>query len=214
MSIAEPSTPRNYTYYEPEVEVGETRNTLMWDLNRDDNVARMGDLMRQHAGMAWDPEHPYDEVALLATSNRQAFAAVQSFVRRGWRYFNNAEDTVTTHPFRTQYDVTYHFLAHQNVGWRIELMTLGYGLSPVHWAILDRTRSGALPVVHLSFKVPNMSAYEAVLSRWHGHLLHAQSCTSSYGVFSYWAGQPVDGNPEVYLKPRINLRDTREGNGR
>lgn len=103
------------------------------------------------------------------------------------------------------------------------------GFSPLHqalWTPSGKTptweSSAELPVAHLSFK-PTMPKHSALLkgeellsqrqrsyNRVIDHLrtysyIHAQTCQSTYGVFSYWLYQ--DETRQLYVKPRINTRD-------
>lgn len=150
-----------------------------------------------------------DEIALLVSDNSQLEHLDMILCRNmGWEKFNTAHDAVKTAPIRSSYTVEYHFFRHPDVAWRLEVMRLSSGVSPLHSAIpLPLARQVAVPV-HASFKTPNEEQYAYA----RGHLENqgfslAQQCDSTYGRFSYFTtlGLPVNRVP--YVKPRVNLRD-------
>jgi hypothetical protein len=141
-----------------------------------------------------------------------------------WDYFNAAADTVFTTPFCTRYGVRYRFYRHPQFAYRLEVMTLREGFSPLHEALWvahsgDKRTDRRFPMPHLSYK-PERTAKEAggveleTLRRSYGravqHLednacIHVQSCQSTYGQFGYFIGN--DTARQIYIKPRVNLRD-------
>lgn len=151
-----------------------------------------------------------DEFALLVGDNTQLDQLDQLLtLDYGWERFNVASDSVRTAPIRSAYDVEYHFFRHPDAHYRLEVMRLRTGVSPLHAAIpLPLGRQVATPV-HASFKVEDEERY-AYARTYVGGLgyVEAQRCDSTYGRFSYWTkmgGAFVDRVP--YLKPRVNLRD-------
>ena len=149
---------------------------------------------------------------------------------QGWDHFNSAADLVLANPFGTRYVVEYNFLRHPVHPWRLELMQMGTaedgntGFSPLHQALWPNgqeptwTDHATFPIPHLSFKphpdlVKEMGARKAVRQAIdtvsvHGAII-AQACQSTYGEF--WYLSPTDALRQLYLKPRINLRDAGEG---
>lgn len=99
------------------------------------------------------------------------------------------------------FDVQYEFLhlpGHQT--WRIEAMQVLSGMAPLHDAAMQG-RDAA--IVHASFKVPtleHMHVAEHQLAR--AGLRSLAGYRNAYGVLSYWKGRH-----DVYVKPRVNLRD-------
>jgi hypothetical protein len=157
-----------------------------------------------------------DEVAVMLPSQLDALQWVSEAVKNdGVTLFNKAEDDVRTYPFDTQYDVNYYFLSTPH-DFRVEAMALGNGISPLHEAMRPgrRYRDKVMyPVpVHYSFKTESEDQYRHVMN-WldAAHFHHAQSCQSTYGRFSYWLAEGEDGQiPDMYLKPRVNLRDIKK----
>lgn len=158
-----------------------------------------------------------DEASVLVPLEAEADIHEYLVDTNGWERFNTASDTVFTNPFSTRYRVHYAFYRHPAVPYRMEVMVLGdEGFSPLHQALdyLRKERGGpdAYAVPHLSFKpVPRggqslHKAYAQAVDyiRSHGGI-HAQTCQSTYGSFGYYIGN--DALRQVYLKPRVNLRD-------
>lgn len=148
-----------------------------------------------------------DEMALYFPHSSLLALYLSLAVQRDWSLFNYAEDNVTARPIPGNYAVEYWFLQHSDRPYRMELMTIQKGFSPLH-ASMNRSMNNVnspVTLAHASFKVADEAAYgAAVLAlRKAGYDL-AQHCESSYGRFSYF----LDGEPPfVALKPRINLRD-------
>lgn len=167
-------------------------------------AARYNSVLEQISGA-----YSIDEVALLVSDNSQLEHLDHLLCRDfGWEKFNSAHDSVRTAPIRSGYTVEYNFFRREGIPWRLEVMRLSSGLSPLHSAIpLPLARQVCTPV-HASFKVPDEDNY--AVARFEldglGYVL-AQQCDSTYGSFSYWTkiGLPVGRVP--YLKPRVNLRD-------
>lgn len=155
-------------------------------------------------GRQWGP---IDEIALNVETQPELIALAQCLKDLGWAQFNRARDNVRTSPIPSRYEVEYHFFEHLDKPWRLEVMKMTSGYSPLHGA-LARPVGGALCVpVHASFKVPDEERYAYAredLSEM--GLFEAQRCDSTYGRFSYWTN--LDQSEKVpYLKPRVNLRD-------
>jgi hypothetical protein len=148
-----------------------------------------------------------DEVALISGPNISG--PINMLVsEEGVEHFNFAQDTVSVEPFGTAYDVSYNFFR-TPYPWRIELMQITGGVSPLHAGYeMYRHQAGSLPVVHFSFKCAIEWEYEeACAALTQEGLSLAQECRSRYGRFSYWRDRELLDNRMVYLKPRVNLRD-------
>lgn len=150
-----------------------------------------------------------DEVALLVDGNDQLYTLDTLLCRDfGWERFNIAHDNVRTAPIRSAYDVEYHFYRHHDKEWRLEVMRLTGGISPLHAAIPPPLSRQVCAPVHVSFKLEDeeLYAYSRTYLGALGYVL-AQQCDSAYGRFSYFTklGLPVPRVP--YVKPRVNLRD-------
>lgn len=147
-----------------------------------------------------------DEMALLFPDEVGLARWVKRVVSRdGYHLFNVAMDKVNTHPIPSNYDVSYWFIS-TPFDYRLELMTIEKGYSPLHSAIdVCPVPEQVVIPMHASFKVPDEEAYasaNATLLRngWEC----AQKCASTYGTFSYWTEEKFDG---WFIKPRVNLRD-------
>lgn len=189
---------------------------VWWDLNRTnaDNIREMERWIgyysdRLPVGTA------IDEVSILTT--RPGMAA-KRLEEADWALFNRAEDVVFTNPFGTRYTVMYDFYRHPLVPWRLEVMRTKDGFSPLHRALSQVYRTDSqMPVPHLSFKPEQKAspiAGKEGFRRSYGRAiqqlqdkgcLHVMTCQSTYGVFGYFIGNDV--GRQVYVKPRINLRD-------
>lgn len=147
-----------------------------------------------------------------------AYGLIERLVREpGFEYFNSSKAEVQTLPFHTAYNVMYHFVR-TPFEYRLEIMHPLYqesgrgGFSPLHAAMWrpngapqgDNAR--AYPIVHMSYKVPDVAAYEQeVLWMQNVHAMAGMYCRSDYGHFSYWL--PPHAENLVWLKPRVNTRD-------
>jgi hypothetical protein len=150
-----------------------------------------------------------DEIALLVGDNSQHDQLDALLCRDfGWERFNTATDNVKTQPIRSGYSVEYTFYRHPNREWRLEVMRLTTGVSPLHAAVpLPLARAVCTPV-HASFKCADEETY-AVARYALGEMgyVEAQRCDSTYGRFSYFTTLGVTPCRVPYLKPRVNLRD-------
>lgn len=157
------------------------------------------------------PLPPVDEVALLLPWSDDYQAATRALVAAGFTLSAVATDAVDVAPFGSCYDVEYSFFQAPFGQWRIELMRITDGVSPlhapyIHLGLRGRREAGlSLPVVHYSFKLPGEVEYSDAKGLLKDHATLAQECESGYGRFSYWADRRV--LEMVYLKPRVNLRD-------
>jgi hypothetical protein len=204
-SIRKPSL-RKKEARPPTVRVGarESDNTLYTRVK--ETVSRANGWLKETTLDAY----ALDEVALLLPDSQAGdewFAQMLYRVgNRGITYFNRSEDVVECLPLPSRYSVRYDFFSTE-LGVRLELLRMKDGFSPLHnlYDIHDRGRDAA--IVHASFKVPNGLEYEETCSilRAHGWDL-GQSCSSTYGEFSYWRKQGDEGSL-LWLKPRVNLRD-------
>jgi len=180
----------------------------------------------------WRLEHiprsnPIDELALMFFERDHLFNWITAAVQEpGVRLFNHSADTVHTQPFRTHYQVEYWFLASLDRGYRLELMLLGDGFSPLHHHMqhdlshevevdegVYETQYNAPVAVHVSSKTDGPANYANVCGDLADmdELEYLQFCRSDYGHFSYWRVNPLwtsDLGP-VYFKPRVNLRDSK-----
>jgi hypothetical protein len=174
----------------------------------------------------------FDEVAILVPTLYHRTKLINELCRvetGGWQVFNEARDIVVTSPFSTRYFVKYLFLKHPEMPYRLEIMMMDHGVadtrtgfSPLHaslWPDGKAPETAGLtrfPIPHLSFK-PVQRGYETGQQSLQGAyvealdwlrgkaFIHAQTCHSSYGAFSYWIHQ--DEHRQIYVKPRINTRD-------
>lgn len=156
--------------------------------------------------------HHIDEIAILFDYEQDMHRWVSTAVREeGVVLFNAAMDKVRTFPIEAVYTVEYNFLSVIDQKWRVEAMWVDEGLSPLHAAHGQGFRSEDPVVVHLSFKCADESEYQRILSRLaNAGCTMAQSCKSDYGVFSYWKVPGLWDEAFLYLKPRVNVRDSRE----
>lgn len=154
-----------------------------------------------------------DELAIMVHDEHQEYHLIEQLVRvGGWQLFNAAVDDVSTYPIGSDYKVHYTFLKHPDRGYRLEVMRLMEGLSPLHAILNDRAINvgfGRPILVHASFKVESIGALgNAEDQLLNGGYMLAQGCRSTYGAFAYYVPtQDNDGDLSVYLKPRVNLRD-------
>ena len=202
------------------------KNPLLWD--RDLEVR--ANLSRLHRWMAhYEDRLPgkaeFDEAAIMVPSPWHVEQLGNDLREAGWGWFNAASDLVYTSPFSTRYFVEYNFFRCDGVPYRLEVMCMSEGrmdgepgFSPLHAALWPNgvvpNSAGVrkFPVPHLSFKpyaYPN-----STLQRQYAMtvddlkikgFIHAQTCQSTYGAFSYWIHQ--DAQVQLYVKPRINTRD-------
>lgn len=150
-----------------------------------------------------------DEFALLVHDNINQQLLDEHLCRdQNWERFNVATDNVHTGPIRSGYSVEYFFYRHPDHAYRLEIMRLTSGVSPLHAPIGRPSRGHVALPVHASFKVDSEEAYAYARSFLGEELRYteAQRCDSTYGRFSYWT---PGGLPELvpYVKPRVNLRD-------
>jgi len=153
--------------------------------------------------------HRIDEIALLVTDTAQ-LDMLDGLLQNefGWERFNKANDSVRTAPIRSGYTVEYTFYRCQEVPWRLEVMRLTSGISPLHSAIPLPLMAQVCTPVHASFKCADEESY--AVARYElddrGWFL-AQQCDSTYGRFSYYTKIGSAPSRVPYLKPRANLRD-------
>lgn len=204
-------------------------NPIYWDAQRKvgDNLNTVEIWMGSYTAQGLVPRGgQIDEAAVLVPSRWHATRFINNLEVEGWEHFNGAEDLVYTNPFGTRYLVRYEFLRSPQKTYRLEVMYLQpdsesyQGFSPLHSALwvpegLTPGTSGTVrfPIAHLSFKAPKNTGdlqLRSAYSRAVAHLqakgcIHAQTCQSTYGVFGYYL--PHDATRQLYLKPRVNLRD-------
>lgn len=171
-----------------------------------------------------------DEVAILVPDPYHQNRLDRYLQEEGWERFNDDRDAVFTNPFGTRYMVEYGFYRHPEQAIRLEVMMLledgqgVMGFSPLHRALWSPSGEPDLgsthyPIPHLSFKMSGLwhtegGAESVGLRRSYSlavqHLkdqacLHAMTCQSQYGAFGYFISN--DADRQIYVKPRINLRD-------
>lgn len=194
---------------------------VYWDLNQDvhDNLSRIHRWIAHYADKL-PSGAKIDEAAVMVPGPYEGVILGKVLREWGWELFNDAQDIVYTNPFGTRYAVQYFFYQHPELPYRLEIMAKDHdtmdqsGFSPLHsalWFPNGRVNVGShlLPIPHLSFKMPGDPTRRG-FSKAVQHLqdkacLHAMSCQSTYGVFSYYIGN--DTARQIYLKPRCNLRD-------
>lgn len=152
-----------------------------------------------------------DELAVLVPNREMAANFIMRAVGEGrCTYFGTSDDTVHTEPLGTTYEVTYHFLSVPNRPFRLEVMHITGGHSPLHFVLGRSDLSGPsrFPIVHASFKSrsgDSEAAYDDARDLlWRNGYRPSQECESDYGLFGYWR---KPGLPLFFLKPRLNLRD-------
>jgi hypothetical protein len=131
----------------------------------------------------------------------------------GVTMFNYAVDTVNTLPIMSEYTVEYCFLSVEDIGMRVECMYIDQGTSPLHDSLtsfhnpsLSSTPGFDEPVtVHFSFKTRADEYRDVTSAMRSAGAKQAQSCESTYGLFSYWRIEA--GGDNLFLKPRVNKRD-------
>jgi len=200
---------------------------MLWDrdLPVERNVSRLRRWMAAYADRMPSQFTAFDEAAIMVPSPWHVEDLGKDLRGAGWEWFNAASDLVYTNPFGTRYFVEYNFFRMEHVPFRLEVMNMSEGrmdgetgFSPLHAALWPNgmvpNSAGVrrFPVPHLSFKP---YAYpDASLQRQYSlavddlkakAFIHAQTCQSTYGGFSYWL--PNDASVQLYVKPRINVRD-------
>lgn len=169
------------------------------------NWTRASEKLRGIFGSAYE----IDEIALwFKDASDMSLFATRLARREGFILFNGASDEVETFPIRSRYDVSYLFMSTPAGSYRLELMNITRGFSPVH-GVFETFVDGNISVVtaHASFKVATEEDYaNAVRALKGGDHELLMRCESSYGQFSYWDdGVKNSGCPP--LKPRWNKRD-------
>lgn len=154
--------------------------------------------------LVWQQGIKIDEMSILFIDRD----ALHDFVRKypGLNFNSVPEDKmVGTFPDGTEqtFRVMFEFLQKPDVPYRIEAMSVLGGHAPLHQ---DRLVVARWSVFHASFKCDTVEEYELWLRKLEqgGSELHA-TYENSYGKFSYWT-DPTLGR--MYLKPRVNLRDS------
>jgi hypothetical protein len=156
-----------------------------------------------------------DELAVMVFTTAQEYELIEKAVRNGWSVFNSAEDSVETYPIASNYNVHYTFLRHPAKPYRLEVMRQLEGFSPLHITLAGRAIEAGWNkpiVVHASFKVGSVKEFGEAEAKLldSGDLILSQGCRSTYGVFAYYAPTIHADDSfdlQVYLKPRVNLRD-------
>lgn len=206
------------------------RKPLMWD-NRLTTASNLGSI--QHYIHEYEKKYVpsgtrIDEAAIMVPPGEYYLDDIRLRLEQyGWELFNTSADLVHANPFGTRYVVEYTFFRKANTFWRLEVMQMGRGLqdgkrgfSPLHQALWENgetptwTEQWQFPIPHLSFKPLHATgskdngrkAVRADLDylRLRGGII-AQACQSTYGEF--WYVLPNDALRQLYLKPRVNLRD-------
>lgn len=202
-------------------------NPVYWDrtLRVEDNLVQV-DAWIGHYSHYLPQGAVIDEAAIMVPDPWHRRKVTEQLEQADWAKFNEASDMVYTTPFGTRYCVSYEFYHSNDRPYRLEVMMMdrdwdGYlGNSPLHDALqssADRNQAPKTPIKypipHLSFKAPRVfpvsnerhayaKAVDYIKSK---ACIHAQSCQSTYGTFSYFIGNET--MRQIYLKPRVNLRD-------
>lgn len=155
-----------------------------------------------------------DEVSLLFEDEAKLNEWVMWAKGQDYEHIGSIErDRLSLRPRHQEaFDVRFEFIRYPELPWRIEAMCVLDGTAPLHETTLSKFGNGA--VVHVSWKAaPNKDTA--------GYERHRRSLESggpnlekftpiaeyenSYGRFCYY------GDPSIppFLKPRVNLRDTR-----
>jgi hypothetical protein len=105
--------------------------------------------------------------------------------------------------------VRFEFLRLHGASWRIEAMYIPEGVAPLHREY--ERQNGSPCVVHVSFKCEDFWRYEKMKRVLANEdvapaLKEEAEYRNSYGMFSYWSSK---SGPMPYIKPRVNLRDSR-----
>lgn len=169
--------------------------------------------VHRQAGTPYDTGNLINELAILTPNHDCAMRVIESMVGQNGTYFNNSLDFVETQPFGTEYRVKYHFVQLFGSAYRVEIMHLIGGHSPLHTVLAAATGEHTFPIVHASWKPPAGEATEDYFDECKrlrvGGYNEVQACESSYGQFGYWRPRGVQEH-NIYLKPRVNSRDARE----
>jgi len=152
--------------------------------------------------------HHIDEFALLVVDPNSLRRLTDILFTFGWQQFNEATDYVKTGPIRSAYSVGYYFFKNPEKAYRLEVMRMIDGVSPLHAAIPTPMSRQVCTPVHASFKCQDEETY--AVARYmldeNGYTL-AQQCESTYGRFSYFTELSQLAPRVPYLKPRVNTRD-------
>jgi hypothetical protein len=147
---------------------------------------------------------PYqiDEVSILWRTVTQLYDFASFARESGCDVFNaRVHDHMHRLDLKEGFDVSFEFLRIPPHEWRVEAMACGQGRAPLHQYQLNKMDNGC--IMHASFKVPDKEAYKKAFDELkEAGLVFGAQYHNSYGAFSYWSGL---GN--VWVKPRVNLRD-------
>jgi hypothetical protein len=152
-----------------------------------------------------------DEMAIQVRSSEAALHIISDLVRiDGYELFNYDIGNVETSPIVSRYSVDYWWFRTPH-GWRIELMRMAGGFSPIHsmWELPNLPDTGTF-AMHGSFKCADEQEYATAQVALRGNgWEQALRCDSEYGRFSYFKDRKSEDRAESlwYLKPRLNLRD-------
>lgn len=152
-----------------------------------------------------------DEVALMFPDVEGMDMFLKEAVSRpDVEFFNSAFDKVITAPLQHSYEVEYNFLRMQDRPFRIECMVLREGVSPLHTSLLQANQWYPQwpKTVHLSFKCMDEQEYELWMVNLSRESEMVQRCESTYGLFSYWKVPGFYNEYQMYVKPRLNMRDS------
>lgn len=154
-----------------------------------------------------------DEAAIVFAHEEGLDEFVQLCLDIGVDNFNSVTDTmqmVDDHGLIKQgmesFRVRFEFLGagdtEQGNQFRIEAMCALTEGAPVHEEHI--ARRGAPTLVHVSYKAPDLYAYEAHLRKLHKDGAALRACyRNTYGQFRYYG----EAHRGYYVKPRVNLRD-------
>lgn len=128
--------------------------------------------------------------------------------------FNSVKSDQMVRQDRQQsFEVRFEFLQGSKVPFRIEAMCVLSGDAPLHARHLHVHGSGSL--VHASWKCGWQEMYDAEKERMRPCSFFQAEYRNSYGMFSYWKmREDVRSRGALgplFLKPRVNLRDSSSG---
>lgn len=174
-----------------------------------EEVVRMAATAYQRMQYQFDTQLilPYqvDEIAVLFRTEERLVAFAEWARSVGIDVFNaHVLDTMYRQDAKEKFDIHFEFMRLVDAPFRIEAMCYK-GKAPLHMDQLNRYGDGC--VMHASFKVQTMQELTAA----HDRLLALERLTytpramyrNTYGAFSYWGPWSA-----MWIKPRINLRDT------
>jgi hypothetical protein len=134
-----------------------------------------------------------DEVSVKYDTMEESMAFVGDMVGAGMKLSAQVNTEITYAKAGSKFVAHFDFLNHPGKPWRIEVMHIAYGKSPLH----DHIASGE--VVHTSWKVPWDQFYSRAADMV-AKDYHMTLCENDYGLLAYFGNRP-------YLKMRAARPD-------